>query len=186
MIRSVIAAIKNSYKPLCKQESDNLWCRGKLLVLIKRAMNSSRIELLWLVWDQSRSKYYLRTKFPAQEFQMGEFPEILITKSRSRFYCTWFFSRAENFCWEEIVRENNVSSAGDPVHAGDKTLTRETPAQRGGLTGMTLSHVWYSGLSNHLIWKWQLPGSWKIIIWAVIFIKCIQTSKIKRFFRFLS
>jgi hypothetical protein len=24
MIRSVIAAIKNSYKPLCKQESDNL------------------------------------------------------------------------------------------------------------------------------------------------------------------
>jgi hypothetical protein len=26
-------------------------------------MNSSRIELLWLVWDQSRSKYYLRTKF---------------------------------------------------------------------------------------------------------------------------
>ena len=26
-------------------------------------MNSSRIELLWLVWDQSRSKYHLRTKF---------------------------------------------------------------------------------------------------------------------------
>ena len=26
-------------------------------------MNSSRIELLWLVWDQSRSKHYLRTKF---------------------------------------------------------------------------------------------------------------------------
>ena len=26
-------------------------------------MNSSRIELLWLVWDQSRWKYYLRTKF---------------------------------------------------------------------------------------------------------------------------
>ena len=26
-------------------------------------MDSSRIELLWLVWDQSRSKYYLRTKF---------------------------------------------------------------------------------------------------------------------------
>ena len=26
-------------------------------------MNSSWIELLWLVWDQNRSKYYLRTKF---------------------------------------------------------------------------------------------------------------------------
>jgi hypothetical protein len=54
---------KESYKPLCKRESDNLWCRGKLLISIKRAMNSSRIELLWLVWDQSWSKYYLRTKF---------------------------------------------------------------------------------------------------------------------------
>ena len=36
---------------------------GQPLISIKRAMNSSRIELLWLVWDQSRSKYYLRTKF---------------------------------------------------------------------------------------------------------------------------
>ena len=25
----------------------------------------------------------------------------------------------------------NVSCAGDPVHAGDKALTRETPTQRG-------------------------------------------------------
>jgi hypothetical protein len=29
------------------------------------------------------------------------------------------------------VREINVSRAGDPVHAGDKALTRETSAQRG-------------------------------------------------------
>jgi hypothetical protein len=28
------------------------------------------------------------------------------------------------------VREINVSRAGDPVHAGDKALTWETPAQR--------------------------------------------------------
>jgi hypothetical protein len=54
----VMAAVKNSYKPLCKQESDNVWCWGKLLISIKRAMNSSRIELLWFVWDPSRSKYY--------------------------------------------------------------------------------------------------------------------------------
>jgi hypothetical protein len=153
MIRSVIAAIKNSYKPLCKQESDNLWCRGKLLISIKRAMNSSRIELLWLVWDQSRSKYYLRTNFqdgidkpqkcqnvcyhPTNQQQSdflilvlydfsagvpnGEFPEILIAKCRSRFYCTWFI------CWGEI----NVSRAWDQVHAGDKALTWETPVKRG-------------------------------------------------------
>ena len=29
------------------------------------------------------------------------------------------------------MREINVSRAGDPVHAGDKALTRETPTQRG-------------------------------------------------------
>jgi hypothetical protein len=29
------------------------------------------------------------------------------------------------------VQEINVSCAGDPVHAGDKALTRETPVQRG-------------------------------------------------------
>jgi hypothetical protein len=29
------------------------------------------------------------------------------------------------------VREIYVSHAGDPVHAGDKALTRETPVQRG-------------------------------------------------------
>jgi hypothetical protein len=29
------------------------------------------------------------------------------------------------------VREINVSCAGDPGHAGDKALTRETPVQRG-------------------------------------------------------
>ena len=29
------------------------------------------------------------------------------------------------------MREINVSCAGDPVHAGDKALTRETPAKRG-------------------------------------------------------
>jgi hypothetical protein len=32
----------------------------------------------------------------------GEFPEILIAKCRSTFYCTWFFSRAEDFeSWRE-------------------------------------------------------------------------------------
>ena len=31
----------------------------------------------------------------------------------------------------EIVREINVSCTGDPVHAGDKALTWETPAKRG-------------------------------------------------------
>ena len=29
------------------------------------------------------------------------------------------------------MREINVSRAGDPIHAGDKALTLETPVQRG-------------------------------------------------------
>ena len=29
------------------------------------------------------------------------------------------------------MREINVSRVGDPVHAGDKALTRETPVKRG-------------------------------------------------------
>ena len=32
---------------------------------------------------------------------------------------------------KRCVREINVSRAGDPVHAGDKALMRETPTQRG-------------------------------------------------------
>ena len=68
---------------------------------------------------------YLSAFFISAGVPNGEFPEILIAKCRSRFYCTWFF------CWGEIVREINVSHAGDPVHAGDKALTRETPVQRG-------------------------------------------------------
>ena len=68
---------------------------------------------------------YLSAFFISAGVPNGEFPEILIAKCRSRFYCTWFF------CWGEIVREINVSRAWDPVHAGDKALTRETPAKRG-------------------------------------------------------
>ena len=41
------------------------------------------------------------------------------------------------------MREINVSRAGDPVHAGDKALTLETPAKRGGLTGMVCCHFFH-------------------------------------------
>ena len=70
---------------------------------------------------------YLSAFFISAGVPNGEFPEILIAKCRSRFYFTWFF------CWGDIVQEINVSRAWDPVHAGDKALTRETPAKRGGV-----------------------------------------------------
>jgi hypothetical protein len=68
---------------------------------------------------------YLSAFFISAGVPNGEFPEILIAKCRSRFYCTWFC------CWGEIVQEINVSRAWDPVNTGDKALTRDTPAQRG-------------------------------------------------------
>jgi hypothetical protein len=62
----------------------------------------------------------------------GEFPEILIATCSSRFNCTWFFCWGGTSCGRKrYVREINVSRAGDPVHAGDKALTRESRDQRG-------------------------------------------------------
>ena len=68
---------------------------------------------------------YLSAFFISAGVPNGEFPEILIAKCRSWFYCTWYF------CWGEIVREINVSRAWDPVHARDKALMRETHTKRG-------------------------------------------------------
>jgi hypothetical protein len=58
----------------------------------------------------------------------GEFPEILIAKCRSRFFN--FFVGGRSCGRKRCVREINVSRAWNPVHAGDKALTRETPAKR--------------------------------------------------------
>jgi hypothetical protein len=45
---------------------------------------------------------YLSAFFISAGVPNEEFPEILITKCRSRFYCTWFFPRAEDFSRLEI------------------------------------------------------------------------------------
>jgi hypothetical protein len=74
---------------------------------------------------------YLSAFFISAGVPNGEFPEILIAKCRSRFYCTWFFCWGISWGRKRCVREINVSRAWDPVHVGDKALTRETPAKRG-------------------------------------------------------
>ena len=74
---------------------------------------------------------YLSASFISAGVPNGEFPEILIAKCRSRFYCTWFFVGGISCGRKRSVREINVSRAWDPVHAGDKALTQETPAKRG-------------------------------------------------------
>jgi hypothetical protein len=80
---------------------------------------------------------YLSAFFISAGIPNGEFPEILIAKCRSRFYCTWFF------CWGETVREINVSRAWDPVHAGEKALTRETPAKRGRVNRYGICQIYF-------------------------------------------
>ena len=116
---------------------------------------------------------YLSTFFVSVGVPNGEFPEILIAKCRSRFYCTWFFSRAEDFeSWREgplksrekffvggrscgrkrCVWEINVSHAGDQVHVGDKALMRETPVQRGRVNR-------YVNIKNN---------SFQIIQWVIV------------------
>jgi hypothetical protein len=49
------------------------------------------------------------------------------------------------------VREINVSRAGDPVHAGDKALTRETPAKRGRVNRPTFYDQYF--------WKFPIWNS---------------------------
>ena len=47
----------------------------------------------------------------------GEFPEILTTKCRSRFYCTWFFSRAEDFeSWRKGPSKSREKCSRRKVH----------------------------------------------------------------------
>ena len=82
----------------------------------------------------------------AREFQMGNFQKYwsqvkillyLIFFTGGRFWKLMGGTEGilkivrTFFSWGEIVQEINVSCAGDPVHAGDKALTRETPVQRG-------------------------------------------------------
>jgi hypothetical protein len=102
MIRSVIAANKNSYKPWCKQESDILWCWGKLLTSIKREINN-RISFKHLYHS------YLSAFFISAGVPDGEFAEILIAKCRSRFYCTWFFCSLSPAWTGSPARETLIS-----------------------------------------------------------------------------
>jgi hypothetical protein len=49
--------------------------------------------------------------------QNGEFPEILIAKCRSRFFCTWFFWRAEDFeSWRKGPSKSGEKCSRRKVH----------------------------------------------------------------------
>jgi hypothetical protein len=54
---------------------------------------------------------------------------------------------------KRCVREINVSRAGDPVHAGDKALTRETPVQRGRVNRFDSIHIYVVHLFTGILKK---------------------------------
>jgi hypothetical protein len=60
---------------------------------------------------------YLSVFFVSAGVPYGEFPEILITKCRSRFYCTWFFSRVEDFeSWRKGPSKSGEKCSRRMVH----------------------------------------------------------------------
>ncbi len=74
---------------------------------------------------------YLSAFFISTEFQMGNFQKYWSQNVGQDFIVLDFFVGGRSCGRKRCVREINVSHAGDPVHAGDKALTRETPAKRG-------------------------------------------------------
>ena len=46
--------------------------------------------------------------------------------------------------------EINVSHAGDPVHAGDKALTRESPTQRGKVNRYAAFTIIHTNFNHYL------------------------------------
>ena len=81
---------------------------------------------------------YLSPFFISERVPNGEFPEILIAKCRSRFYCTWFF------CWGG--GKGVCGRLMSPVHETQsmreiRLLRGRLPRKGRGLTGM-LSKCW--------------------------------------------
>jgi hypothetical protein len=69
------------------------------------------------------------------------------------------------------VWEINVSSAGDPVHARDKALTRETPAQRGRVNryAKTISISPVTNKINKLILTLSINGLCVLVFNAIFY-----------------
>jgi hypothetical protein len=81
----------------------------------------------------------------AREFQMGNFQKYWSQNVGQDFIALDFFVGGRSCGRKRCVREINVSSAWDPVHAGDKALTRETPAKRGRVNRYDILQCFISG-----------------------------------------
>ena len=100
------------------------------------------------VSNRSITRYHLNTftirisrRFSsAREFQMGNFQKYWSQNVGQDFIVLDFFVGGRSCGMKRCVREINVSRAWDPVHAGDKALTWETPAKRGRANRYVTTH----------------------------------------------
>jgi len=96
----------------------------------------------------------------AREFQMGNFQKYWSQNVGQDFILLNFFVGVISCGRKRCVREINVSRAWDPVHAGDKALTRETPTKRGRVNRYDKSGSTVPALHELYIWS---SGYWTLI-----------------------
>ena len=108
--------------------------------------------------NRSITEYHLNTctirisrRFSsAREFQMGNFQKYWSQNVGQDFIVLDFFIGGRSCGRKRCVREINVSRAWDPVHAGDKALTRETPAKRGRVNRYGKEKIQWQSVINGL------------------------------------
>jgi hypothetical protein len=116
------------------------------------------------------SAFFISTGVPNREF-----PEILIAKCRSRFYCTWFFLLGGYRAGGKGVCGRLMSPAHETQSMREiRLLRRRLPRKGGGLTGMTIVMDWFlriknlGGLEPSTIKSWPTfcdQYFWKFPIW---------------------
>ena len=91
---------------------------------------------------------YLSAFFVSAGVPNGEFPEILIAKCRSRFYCSWFF------CWGGD-RAGGKGVCGRLMFPAQETQSmRETPMQRGGgVNRYGIYDIWHYPIQDTIRYK---------------------------------
>ena len=72
---------------------------------------------------------------------MGNFQKYWSQNVGQDFVVLDFFVGGISCGRKRCVREINVSRAWDPVHVGDKALTRETPAKRGRVNRYVYNNI---------------------------------------------
>jgi hypothetical protein len=113
------------------------------------------IKVLMIIQQLSTDWQLIGDKEVSAGVPNGEFPEILITKCRSRFYCIWFFSRAEDF-------ENWREGRKGPSKLGKKCSRRKVHMydivkyiinyKPDILNGLPVTHrSWHSNIVKYII-----------------------------------